>query len=326
MRVLSTIVVLIVGLTVLGAGYAMWFVALPVDITVATGHIGLEFTDFNCSDVPGDPDLGQTKDVASAECVLVDTDGDGGHDTLQITVFNAYPGFQMMVENVVIQGQGTVPVHITDTSFTFDGDDGGLVMDLEGFWTDSNLVCLQIHAGDVITGNFWLHMSVEQVALESHAYTFLVAIDYAQWNETHCPPGAEDLGGTPGFWGNWDSHNTYTEEQILAWLDSINASSAWPLPTTIAAMETLFKTNKPMLDNFRRHYLATSLNIKAGRLSTATTHDYSAQDPADYLGLGGSASLSDIVAAIEAKFAGTPDEDHLEILKDICDALNNLEI
>ena len=371
MKFLATIVVTIAGLATLGVGYAMWSVSLPIDTTVKTGHIGLDFTGFSCSDIPGQPDLGQTKDVASTECVLVDTDGDGGHDTLRVTVSDAYPGFQMMLSNITIQGHGTVPVHITDTSFVFDGGGGALVMGLEGFWTDSNLVCLQVHAGDVITGDFWLHMSVEQVALENHTYTFDIAIDYAQWNETDCAPEDEDRGGTPGFWCNWDKHNTYTEAEILGWLAAINAASDWLGPITIADLEVFCRCFKGHGDDgssddfssddyyddgssddissdddssddggsddggpctmgvkFRLHYLATLLNIESGRLAPSGVHDFSTLDPTDYLGLGGSATLALIVDAMEGKFSLllSPTDAQFEIMKDILDALNNLEI
>ena len=204
MRFLVVVMAVVVGLAGLSVGYALWGSTLQINTTAKTGFIDLEFVSFTCSDVPGQPDLGQTKDVASAECSLSDSDGDGGNDVLTITIINAYPGFQMMVNDVTIRGVGSVPVHITDTSFVFDDGDGALVMDLQGFWTDSNLVCRQIHAGDTITGDFWLYMSVEELALQNHTYTFTVSLDHAQWNQAPCPTPPQ-LCGTIGFWGTRSS-------------------------------------------------------------------------------------------------------------------------
>ena len=327
MRFLVAIMALVVGLASLGVGYAFWYTTREIDVTVSTGNIGLDFASFSCSDVPGQADLGTDKDVAFVTCELVDTDGNGVFDALQIEVFNAYPGFQLLVEDITLHGGGSVPVHITDTSIVFD--DGPLnftsspgVLGLEGFWTDTNLVCKQIHLGDTVSASLWFYVSVNQVAEQNSTYTVLLSIDSAQWNETDCKPGVQDLGGTPGFWKNWDSHGTYASTTILGWLANISSTSAWLGPTTIDGMESAldFSKKAPMEDKFLGHYLATSLNIEAGRLDPSVTHDFSSLDPTDYLGLGGFATLSAIVAAIEGKSGTGPDDDQLEIMKDICDA------
>lgn len=47
-------------------------------------------------------------------------------------------------------------------------------------------------------------------------------------------------GEAPGFWKNWDSHNTYSEEEIEVWLASINGTSDWLGPTTVEDMVAAF--------------------------------------------------------------------------------------
>jgi hypothetical protein len=315
-----------IGLAVVMVGFAMWSKTLVVQGSVETGEVDMTFSNFSCSDIPGQPDLGQDKDVGSATCTLQDTDGDGDGDVLQISVDNAYPGYQLMINNITIRSTGNVPIHITSTELSYNSNPLALV--LEGFWTDNNMVCTQLHQGQEISGNMWLH--VTQQAEQNAVYHFRVDIEAAQWNEAICE--VQELGGTIGFWKNWNSHKTYTQAQIEAWLAAIDSESQWEGPTTTSAMVSLFKsyTTASMEQKLRAQYLATSLDIKAGRLSTngGVRHNVTTLDPGNYLGLATptSATLGQIVAAIESKYGTSPTEAQLEIMKNICDALNNLQV
>jgi len=147
--------------------------------------------------------------------------------------------------------------------------------------------------------------------------------------------GHWEQGGSPGFWKNWDKHSTYTETDILDFLDAVDEASDWLVPDTdnngvdISDMEAVFEAGQggTMEQKFLRQYLATWLNVEAGRLLGSTVHVLSDCDPSNYLGLGGQGTLWEIIAAIESKY-GTPPptDDEFEIMKDICDALNKLEI
>jgi len=169
-------------------------------------------------------------------------------------------------------------------------------------------------------------------------------VGYAHWSDTltiggTVTTGTWDKGGTIGFWKNWDRHNTYTEEKIEGWLQSIDANSTWLGPTTVEDMVVwlTWGDENPannMTNKFRAQYLATRLNAESGRLHLNFTHDVTTKDPGNYLNLTNpsSATLSEIVAAIETKFlTHQPPEhpltkDQFEIMKDICDALNKPEI
>jgi predicted ribosomally synthesized peptide with SipW-like signal peptide len=169
-------------------------------------------------------------------------------------------------------------------------------------------------------------------------------VGYAYWSDTltiggTVTTGTWDKGGTIGFWKNWDRHNTYTEEKIEGWLQSIDANSTWLGPTTVEDMVVwlTWGDENPannMTNKFRAQYLATRLNAESGRLHLNFTHDVTTKDPGNYLNLTNpsSATLSEIVAAIETKFlTHQPPEhpltkDQFEIMKDICDALNKPEI
>ena len=158
-------------------------------------------------------------------------------------------------------------------------------------------------------GELWLSLAVNQPALQNHIYTFQVEVTGEQWNWSDCaPPPERQLCGTIGFWKNWNKHETYPEEDIETWLTLIDNNSDWLGSITVNAMKAVLKKNKPMSANFLRHYLATRLDVEAGRLSLAAKHGISAFDPGNYLGLAmpSSTTLAQIVDAIESKF-GTMD-------------------
>lgn len=139
-----------------------------------------------------------------------------------------------------------------------------------------------------------------------------------------------DDGGSPGFWGSWDNHNTYTEAQVVGFLIDADAGSTWLGPTTTDGMTDVFRAGSgpgsTPQSRFLRQYLATLLNVASGRLSLSSYHDVTAQDPGNFLGLGSpaAASLMDIIDAIEAT-ADDPaaiTSEQFEIMKNICEDLN----
>jgi len=54
----------------------------------------------------------------------------------------------------------------------------------------------------------------------------------------------------------------------------------------------------------------------------------SGEDPGNYLALAdpSAATLSEIIAAIESKHGTSPSNTQFNIMKSVCDALNNLDI
>ena len=173
-----------------------------------------------------------------------------------------------------------------------------------------------------------------------------VGVGLAHWQETltieeTVETGTWELGGTPGFWGNWDSHNTYPEGEIVGFLAGIGSAPGWLYGITdVSQMEAVFAAGEAehatMEAKFLRQYLATRLNDRADRLYHGTFHLFSIYDPSTgdypygYLGLDGAGTLPDIIDAIEDKYpdpeADPPTDGQFEIMKNICDALNNLTI
>lgn len=165
-----------------------------------------------------------------------------------------------------------------------------------------------------------------------------VGVGLAHWQETltietTVETGTWEVGGSPGFWENWDSHNTYTEAEIVGFLRPIGVPPGWLYGITdISQMEAVFAAgdDATMEEKFLRHYLDTRLNVEAGKLFSDTVHDFSSYDPGNYLGLGGLGTLEEIIGAIEDTYPGPdedpPTEDQFELMKNICEAVNSLGI
>jgi len=200
-------------------------------------------------------------------------------------------------------------------------------------------------------GKLWLVCLALVLALA------VCGVGYAHWSEMlyiegTVSTGEWDLGGTRGFWSAWNNHKTYTEDEIEGWLESIDDDSLWLVPDMdedgdidVTDLDAVFDQgtgkNATMQDKFLAHYLATRLDAESGRLHLHLTHDVSTYDPDNYLGLTNaeSATLSEIVAAIESKYpddptgpadpsdaeAAWPTHDEYEIMKSISDALNKVE-
>jgi predicted ribosomally synthesized peptide with SipW-like signal peptide len=145
-------------------------------------------------------------------------------------------------------------------------------------------------------------------------------------------PPPTDSGGTIGF---WKRDKTYTEAQINTWLAIIDDNSEWLVPDIdgdsdidVQDMDIIMAQAKggTMEQKFLAHYLATRLNAESGRLYLEATHDFSAYDPGNYLGLDGSGTLEQIISALESKYDTSPTKNQFGIMKDICDELNNVRI
>ncbi len=154
--------------------------------------------------------------------------------------------------------------------------------------------------------------------------------------------GAEhELGGTPGFWRN-RALTVYGQTQLQIWFGEIvTTDSDWfndppDSPTYFTMLGILKQPSgndyEDKVGKFRSQYLATLLNEKSGRLGKNTRHElWLAAET--YLGFSPppAPKLSQIIDAIEGKengdiFTPDPSAGNIELMKDVCDALNNLDI
>lgn len=154
----------------------------------------------------------------------------------------------------------------------------------------------------------------------------------------HFQVGEWEVGrdGTIGFWrgpGALNAFDPLAEDTIEFWLGEIDTASDWLGPTTYEdaiSEDWLYYGGPDMYMKFRAQYLAQWLNQISGRQSESTLHNvmdvpgYAASG--NYLGLGDPyyAPGWEIVDAIEDTYSEPfPD---FELMKDICDYLNNLWI
>ena len=174
----------------------------------------------------------------------------------------------------------------------------------------------------------------------------LIGERYA-WADTECSPNAlnmlVELGGTPGFWSSPGAVNCYGKDDLVSWFKTIVWASDWfEDDLTVGTNEEVYDNMVSILDRvgasgytgmvnqFRAQYLATRLNTMPDppRLQLGTLHEIGDIIGAEaYLG-DASLTLAEIIAAIEGKAAGgiftePPSRDEMEIMKDVCDKLNN---
>lgn len=307
-KITAVFMVTIIALTSCGISYAHWTDTREVGGTVQTGKFQHGFTACSSNDPPGTTDPGKDKDVACCSCELaVPESGSSDFEQVIVTIQNAYPCYECAV-SVTVHNDGTVPSRIASLGITSPPEVSVTHID--------NLLDVVLDPDESVDGTFVVH--VKQEARQGYTYTFTITIGgTALWHT-----------GTIGFWKNGDKHKTYSQNEIESWLSAIDSDSAWLGQTTVGGMGDIFKSASggTMEQKFLGHYLAQRLNLESGRQGWDTTHNVATYDPNNYLGLTSPATTSEIVSAIEGKYGSGPTEDQFEIMKDVCDALNNLSI
>ncbi len=162
---------------------------------------------------------------------------------------------------------------------------------------------------------------------------------------------SEDIGGTPGFWKNRaiDEYGggLVGKQTIAGWFGAAVTNSKWftdiPVNGDIEhdynlLMLVLTENGEngygSMVKKFRRQYICTLLNTLAAppRLQLANSHNINNIDGAAWYFGYNNGTLAQIIASIESKetdgviYRTPPYQNDMEVLKDICDALNNVEI
>lgn len=335
---------LLLALGTMGVGYAHWSDTVTISGTAETG----EFNDCfgwvvsNDDGVPdgvidpgdngldpyepqtaGSPCGREDMDVASTTALLEEDP-----HYMTVTLTHAYPCYYPTLF-YSLKNDGTIPSQIV--SITVDEEVGDhittpdipdnipeLFVTVTGIYIGQN-----IDPGEEVTGDLEIHVTLD--AEECHTYAIRVTIITIPWN----------LGGTPGYWQNWDQH--YSPEQVNEWLGNIDADSDWLVPDmdgngTIntddmdAIRDAATGKGSTMEDRFLSQYLSTRLNVEADRLDADASYDFSSYDPDGYLELDGQGTLLEIISAIEDKYDTSPNKDEFEIMKNVCCALNELAI
>ncbi len=260
-------------------------------------------------------------------------------DYITIMIGNAYP-FYNPTFFFAMYVSGNLPAKIYSITIDESPGDDTLGPDIPALTVtvDGIAVGQTIEVGQEAIGR--INVLINQIAEQNHTYR--VRIDIV----TVCL----EFGGTPGYWQNWRSH--YSVANMTSFLsavynDPINRSPGWVKTEidankngtiTIAEMEAILNAgigkDATPKSKFLRQYMATRLDAVSGRLYWDNTHDVTGINGYQYLGLANpsSSTLEQIIAAIESKYPVTKKvngwsiDKQYDILKNVCDALNNVQI
>ncbi len=207
---------------VVAGASALWYETLNVETVANTGELDWEirnntiFTLDPCTDNMGNnvtwPDTNafppdfvsviapEGKDVGCTNINLLDSDGDGDYDTLNVTIHNAYPYYATEVD-FRVWNTGTIPLKIwriqvildNGTTYNFtelnpdEVENEGLYLDLNSdgqadvlfLWGDNFGV--QLETGQQADES--LHIVVLQEAPQNSSLHFMIGLDAVQWNE-----------------------------------------------------------------------------------------------------------------------------------------------
>ena len=185
----------VMALAGMSTGYALWSETLYIDGYVETAELDWEFTwafpvpepdgiDWTCDKGFGNiRPVYPPKDVGSTITNLVDTDGDGDYDTVEVALSNVYPCyFQSISMEYRINGNIALIIDhwkVDGTPITqgypIEICNGAIeIMILDG-------VGSQMHPGE--NGESSLRIHVLQPAAEDTTYTFTVSVVGVQYNE-----------------------------------------------------------------------------------------------------------------------------------------------
>ena len=201
---------------------ALWYKTMDTSITVHSGELDWEFrnntvfTSDPCTDNMNNsitwPDSNafppnydvviapEGKDVGCTGIGLIDTDGDGDYDTLNVTLNNVYPYYATEVD-FRVWNIGTIPLKIWRIQVILDNgtvyeyteanpnevEHEGLYLDLNGdgnydvimLWGDN--FGNQLETGQ--NADISLHVIVLQTAPQGANLHFMIGLDAVQWNE-----------------------------------------------------------------------------------------------------------------------------------------------
>lgn len=219
--------VVVLALALMGFGFAKWSDSVVVSATAQSGSVkwGIKEgsvwqldvgTDCH-SEMEGgmltweqDP---EGKDVGSTSVEVTDANDDGVSDTLDITVFNAYPCYFNEITFDVINA-GTIPVIVQIPKLTWMGQeielesglvyylcsDGSVYSELDESFVSpeengavievmfQDNISAQQHPGDVLSESLCFH--VLQPAAQNDQYNFSLSVEGIQWNESPIPAGS----------------------------------------------------------------------------------------------------------------------------------------
>ena len=162
--------VLIIGLAVMAASYAQWTETLNVSGGVATGKLDAGFSACSRSDSDGD---GAYAGEGLVFCELKDGDNDGDNESAEITISNAYPGYEANC-TLTIKNTGSIPLHVKAVNVGNPNPEALSVSIV------NDPSCTTLDVGETVTFDVVAH--VTEAAGELSDYSFTVTVDIEQFN------------------------------------------------------------------------------------------------------------------------------------------------
>ncbi len=185
----------LVMLASMGIAFAMWSETLKVNVTVNTGEVDVEWSDYWSNDTIEKPEVPLDVTTVTVEPEEWDTEND--LIKLNVTIDNAYPCYKVGIYGNV-SNIGTIPVKFLNASIKFDttvipitcctwydldlDNDGKADINVHlGLAYDPDNDGTQIDPGSFDTYELCIH--VKQNATENSTYFFELQMTFAQWNE-----------------------------------------------------------------------------------------------------------------------------------------------
>lgn len=148
------IMVVVLALGALGAGYAAWSQTLTINGAVAMGNLAAQFDQDSLTAIYSDDDAAAAPDDGTG-AITYDTQDANGNDEATITITNAYPGYAGTAVLTVIN-TGTIPIDVAIVEDTDTGDIfsevGGITSLAVGATTDFT-ISIAIPTDDTTWGN-----------------------------------------------------------------------------------------------------------------------------------------------------------------------------
>ncbi len=201
-------------------GLAMWSMNLRANTYVASGELDWEImsgptiwldacglqpgygyfrgNDWNATYLPLPGALQLDKDVGCTNVELIDSDGDGDYDTMNITLYNVYPWYYTHIA-FKVHNDGTIPLKIWRVVFGgveyYELNEQelqqGVELDISGdgqpdilvWWGDNFGV--QLHPCQSADISF--DLTILQTAPQSSTMSFTISFDAVAWNEYSIP-------------------------------------------------------------------------------------------------------------------------------------------
>jgi len=208
------LIVALAGVLVL-VGLAMWTANLKANTYVATGELDWRFVpgtviqldpcdpstyDWNATFLPIPGAIQLDKDVGCTSIILIDSDGDGDLDTMEVTLINVYPWYYNHIA-FKVHNDGTIPLKIwrviIDSEEYYEINRHELQQGVELDLNDDSEPDVLIWWGDNFgvqlepcqSADISFDITVLQTAPQGATLHFTISLDAIAWNEYYVPSG-----------------------------------------------------------------------------------------------------------------------------------------